>query len=136
MPGTVEIAARDGSTEGNPTGLLFSITYDIVGRSERVGIRFLGRISPSGLACFCVWISTNSGETLVMDTQGAAFSNLLVGDLNGDCKVDILDIATIAVAFDTVDGDARWNAEADLNGDGRVDIVDVAMAASNLGRTC
>ncbi len=135
-PGTVEIAAHSGSTEGNPTGPLFSITYDILARSERVVIHFIGRISASGIGCFCIWLSTNSGKTLVTDTQGAGFRNLILGDLNGDCKVDILDVAITAVAFDTREGDVRWNPDADINGDGRVDIVDVAMAAANLGKTC
>jgi hypothetical protein len=59
----------------------------------------------------------------------------IVGDLNGDGKVDILDIATVAKAFGSFPGDSRWNPIADVNRDGKVDILDIAMVATNFGKT-
>jgi hypothetical protein len=58
------------------------------------------------------------------------------GDVNGDGKVDILDIATIAMAFGSYPGHERWNPDADLNRDQKVDILDLAIAASNYGESC
>jgi len=60
----------------------------------------------------------------------------LLGDINGDDKVDIKDVAIVAAAFGSYPGHERWNPVADLNGDERVDIKDVAMVASNFGKTC
>ncbi len=50
----------------------------------------------------------------------------LLGDVNGDNKIDIVDVATVAYAYNTRPGDARWNANADLDSNGVVDINDVA----------
>ena len=55
-------------------------------------------------------------------------------DLNGDGRVDMVDIAMVAHAFGTHEGDPRWIPQADINGDGRVDMVDVATVARDFGR--
>ena len=52
-------------------------------------------------------------------------------DLNGDGKVDMKDVAIIASAFGTKDGDARWNAIADVSMDGIVNLFDVALVAKD-----
>jgi len=59
----------------------------------------------------------------------------LVGDLNGDGKVDIKDIAIVAKAYGSYPGYPNWNPIADLNGDGKVDIKDVAIVAKQFGKT-
>jgi hypothetical protein len=51
-------------------------------------------------------------------------------DLNNDGIVNMIDIATVAAAFKTKSGDARWNPIADLNQDNVVNIVDVATVAA------
>jgi hypothetical protein len=58
----------------------------------------------------------------------------IYGDINGDYKVNILDIALVAKAFRAEPGDSRWNPNADLNNDQAIDIVDVTMATSNFGK--
>jgi hypothetical protein len=58
------------------------------------------------------------------------------GDVNGDGKVDILDIAIIATAFGSYPGHERWNPDADINRDQKVDILDLAIAAANYGESC
>jgi len=60
----------------------------------------------------------------------------IYGDINGDNKVDIYDVAIVAYSFGSYPGHPRWNPEADLNRDESVDIRDVAIVASNFGRTC
>ena len=59
----------------------------------------------------------------------------LVGDINGDGKVDGRDIALIARAFGSYPGHPRWNATDDLNGDGKVNGLDIAIVAMNFGKT-
>jgi hypothetical protein len=67
----------------------------------------------------------------------------ILGDVNGDGKVDIRDISLIAKAFGTVGPDylypgsppsPNWNPDADLNGDNRIDIRDISIAARNFGK--
>jgi hypothetical protein len=67
----------------------------------------------------------------------------ILGDVNGDGKVDIRDISLIAKAFGSVGPDylypgsppsPNWNPDADLNGDNRVDIRDISIAARNFGK--
>jgi PKD repeat protein len=56
-------------------------------------------------------------------------------DLNGDGKVDILDIAPVGLAFGSYPGNERWNELADVNKDGVVDIFDLVLVAMNFGLT-
>jgi hypothetical protein len=58
----------------------------------------------------------------------------IMGDINGDGKVDGRDITLAAGAFGTVPGDPRWNLDADINGDGKVDGRDITIIASNFGK--
>jgi hypothetical protein len=59
-------------------------------------------------------------------------------DINGDGRVDMLDIAMVAHAFGTHEGDLRWIPAADISSvymwipDGAVDMFDVAMVAKDL----
>ncbi len=57
----------------------------------------------------------------------------VVGDANGDFKVDIVDVAIVAFAFGAKKNSARWSDAADINGDGVIDILDVALAAYYFG---
>jgi len=52
-----------------------------------------------------------------------------VGDVNGDGKVNIIDIVIVALAFDSRPGDPDWNPIADLNRDDIVNIIDIVMVA-------
>ena len=65
-----------------------------------------------------------------------------VGDINGDGKVDMKDIALVAAAFGTYPGHPRWNPDVDITGltylvpDNRVDMRDVSLVAKNFGQGC
>ena len=50
-------------------------------------------------------------------------------DLNHDGAINILDLARIAFAYGSANGDSRYNASGDLNADGLINIFDLAMAA-------
>ncbi len=54
-------------------------------------------------------------------------------DLNGDGKINILDVARVAKAFGSRPGDPGWNETADLNGDDVIDKEDLALIASEFG---
>ena len=56
----------------------------------------------------------------------------ILGDVNGDGKVDCADIAIVKAAFGTSAGDLKYDVRADVNGDGVVDIRDLAFVAQHL----
>ncbi len=58
----------------------------------------------------------------------------LPGDVNGDLKVNILDAAAIALAYQSKPGMSNWNPRADFDGDNRIDILDVAIVAFYYGQ--
>jgi hypothetical protein len=57
------------------------------------------------------------------------------GDVNGDNKIDIEDIAIAALAFGSFPDHPRWNNQIDINQDGKVDIADLVLIAINFGKT-
>ena len=57
------------------------------------------------------------------------------GDINQDGIVDIFDITTVAVAFNSKPGDSNWIEIADINSDGLVDIFDIVVVALHFGET-
>jgi uncharacterized repeat protein (TIGR02543 family) len=57
----------------------------------------------------------------------------IMGDINGDGKVDIKDILICAKNFGSVQGDARYNSDADMNSDGKVNIKDILTVAKHFG---
>jgi len=61
----------------------------------------------------------------------------MIGDLNGDDKVDILDISLACASYEAHEGDENWNSEADLAMPyGVIDIFDIVTIASRYGMSC
>lgn len=59
----------------------------------------------------------------------------ILGDINGDGKVDIFDLVILGAAFGSKPGDINWDQRADFNDDSQVDIFDAIMLANNYGET-
>jgi len=53
------------------------------------------------------------------------------GDVNGDTKVDFLDLALMANAYGKIEGSIEYNPYADLNRDGIIDIFDLSELGKN-----
>lgn len=60
----------------------------------------------------------------------------MVGDVNGDGKVNILDIATVAIIFGSHKEDPDFRLDCDFNRDDLINILDLAAAAKNFGEEC
>lgn len=58
----------------------------------------------------------------------------LLGDINDNGTVDILDAGMLAMAFGSTVGSKNWIAEADLNRDSTIDVFDAIILASNFGK--
>ena len=105
-------------------------------------------LNTTGLACDNFTIS---GQASIVPFEFNTTNNVfvdgvltirLLGDINGDGKVDITDVATAAKAFGSKPGNPRWNPDADITGieylvpDGVVNIMDIALIAKNFGKHC
>jgi penicillin amidase len=56
-----------------------------------------------------------------------------IGDFNYDGAVDIIDIASAALAFGSYPGHDRWDPLYDTNNDGKIDMLDLATTALGFG---
>lgn len=84
----------------------------------------------------CLLLSLLFASLLIFALEyRAGTSAAIPGDINGDGKVDLLDLRILAAAFGSTPGDPRWNSNADINGDGRVDLADLTILAVHYGQT-
>ncbi len=82
------------------------------------------------------WTMPSFTGTAVGPSTGTGFFTAyakVVGDINGDFKVDIVDAFLLLNAYNTRPGDARWNPAADLNNDGVVDFRDATILSQWYG---
>ena len=61
-------------------------------------------------------------------TVTAPEATLLGGDVNGDLRIDILDLVAVGSQFGSV---SPSPSTVDINADGRVDIIDIVLVAKN-----
>jgi len=59
----------------------------------------------------------------------------LLGDLNNDGIVDIIDVLVVTTVYGSRLGDPNWNPQADVVPDNVINIFDVIMVAVNYGKT-
>jgi len=60
----------------------------------------------------------------------------LMGDINGDGYVNILDAVILGTKFGLKTGDPGWDPNADLNQDGYINVKDVILLGMNFGAHC
>jgi hypothetical protein len=95
----------------------------------------VGTIDASGLFTAVANGTTNVTATAqdvtsdpVTVTVGAAE---LVGDINGDSKVDLDDLILLGAAWGTSTGETGYSAAADINSNGVIDIDDLILLGAN-----
>ncbi len=75
------------------------------------------------------------GTYVIKDNQGwglsAIFKISILGDVDGDFKVDMRDIGACCNAFGSTPGHPRWSCSADVNNDLIVNMRDIGIACSN-----
>jgi hypothetical protein len=67
---------------------------------------------------------------------GIAFNRTrqVLGDINFDHKIDILDVVLVTAAYGASSGSAKWNPELDLEPDGKIGILDVVIVTGKYGK--
>jgi hypothetical protein len=58
----------------------------------------------------------------------------ILGDVNGDFRVNILDVVMITSIYGSKKGDRNFNPNCDLDGDGKITILDVVTCISHYGQ--
>ncbi len=110
---SVETLNEDGSfslTNPCPAG-----TYDILFKVE------------GGLAVLSEDVQLVAGmNNLVTDP-------VVLGDVNNNNAINIVDISSVISIFGTQSGDITYNYLKDLNCDGVVNVVDISIVTSRLG---
>jgi hypothetical protein len=59
----------------------------------------------------------------------------IVGDINGDCAVNIHDIHLFGKVFNTTPADLLWIAEVDINDDLVIDAEDLRIINAHYGQS-
>jgi hypothetical protein len=91
---------------------------------------------PKGNYTISAYAHPITGESNIENNLliGGWIIETILGDVTGEGKVDILDIATIAKAYGAYPGHPKWNPNADLDNNNKIDIIDIAKAAKNYGK--
>jgi hypothetical protein len=59
----------------------------------------------------------------------------IVGDVNGDGKVNLIDVFAVALAYGSFPGYPTWNPNYDINNDGKVNLIDYFTVSLNYGKS-
>ncbi len=82
-------------------------------------------------------LSDPDGLYLTYSTQkGVRTLKPISGDANGDCVVNIFDLAAVGRSYGTSPGEEYWNPNADINKDGVIGLVDLATVGKNFRMRC
>ena len=72
--------------------------------------------------------------TVQLDTVLVSILIAIIGDIDGDGSVGVLDLARLAATYDLSSTDPGFDPAADLNDDGIVDLLDLAILGGNYGQ--
>ncbi|MBB3111333.1 beta-xylosidase [Paenibacillus phyllosphaerae] len=125
-PGKVRLIAANVGGSTTTAGNLFKLTWKVKATEATISTLVLANV---------VLADNQGAETVV---QGNSYSVQITaneqptGDLNGDTRYSVGDLAMVASYYGKTSADPQWNAlygKADQNGDGKIDIVDIVAVA-------
>lgn len=130
----VAAGSNGGPWNGNDS-LVAKITFQITGQPSQ-NMSQPDFYAPLQIS-FGDLLDNEFNHTGVSGAQGTLridASRSLVGDLNGDGKVDLGDLIMLALAYGATPSSPNWNPDADLNHDGVINLIDLVTLASHYGQ--
>jgi hypothetical protein len=130
---TFNVTAYYNQTTAIDTELVTNLA---ISGSTVVTLSFDTSTVPKGIYAISATAGPILGESSTADntyTDGTV-QKAMLGDLNGDGRVNILDISIVAAAFNTRPGDQKWNPNADIDNNAVVNIVDITKVAKEYGK--
>jgi len=139
--------------EGNsPKTFDVTCKYELEGIEHTIGTQTVTNLAPNTTTTLIfTWTTTDitvhtikaeipplTGETDTADntlTSPTTVKVKMIGDVNGDNKVNIRDIVKAGFAFSSYPSHPRWNPQADINQDGKINIQDIVLIGINFGKT-
>ncbi len=85
---------------------------------------------------FIVALSCAVSLTASLALPGAARASSLAGDVNDDCRVNVVDLFLTAQHYGYRYGSLKYSPIYDMNNDREIDIADLQMIASQDGAVC
>ena len=132
--GIVRVRIRSYGMQGasdtpsaNGSGVLATITFRSICALPDV---------PTRLDLLYSKLTTKEGIEITHEVVDGYYElDPLQGDVNGDGKVNLIDLRAVANAFGSKLGDAEWIQSADINRDDIINIFDLVAVAINLGKS-
>jgi hypothetical protein len=106
----------------------------------QAGGKISGTVASHGIYQSYNYQDIIGGNASINVYLGGTLSSPYPGDINGDGKVDIKDLARAGLAYGSHTGSPKWDPVADITGptgvpDGKVDIRDIASIAKHYGQS-
>jgi hypothetical protein len=124
-----------GHTPPYGSGVLATISFSVtaVGNGD-LSLQDVRLSASANESKWCVIYSIPVGYTFVNSHIETKLP--MLGDVNRDGTVDIYDVTTVCIAYDSTSNDPNWNPNADLAPEfGIIDIYDVVTVLINYGKT-
>ncbi len=132
----------------NPVGFVSEVPVPLSGDTNGFEVVSLTADVPAGAAYADVVFATFNDaaitgtlqfdDVVVVPTESSGCPNpgCEGGDIDGDCDVDLSDLAMLLAAYNTCDGDAGYDPAADFDASGCVDLADLASLLAVYGMDC
>jgi hypothetical protein len=121
---TTEIATKTVTNLAPSASLILAFTWNTT-------------LIPKGNYTISAYAPPVTGESNTANNRltGGWIKTTILGDVNGDGKVNIVDISIVAKAFNSKLGDERWEPNADLDSNSVINIIDISKVAKEFGKT-
>lgn len=130
------MAVTKAGNLGQGASLLLAtkIRYGLIGTSQAFGSFPRNYTSSSSVSG---WTEQSFSGIQTSGIGSALFTAnaKVLGDVNGDGNVNIIDVAMVAYAYRATPGSPLWNPNADFDNDGIIDIIDLSITFYNYGDT-
>ena len=130
-----EVAAASPVGWNNDDGLVAQITFMITGQPSQAlnQSTFYTQLHIT----YAELVDNNQQEipfSIVQGTLKIDDPPTILGDTNGDGKVNLVDLVIFAKAYGSKPGDPNWNPAADILGHGNVDLADLVALELHYGQ--